>query len=52
MDPSAEMVNESAARIKAFFRPNLSVIVPEMIQPRIVPNKADETTQPSMAGVN
>ena len=48
----AEIVKERAARSSVFFLPILSVIVPEIIQPRIVPSRADETTQPSIAGVN
>ena len=52
MEPMADTVKEDAAIINAFFLPIRSVIVPEMTQPAMVPSKADETTQPSMAGVN
>ena len=51
MEPKAEMVRQEAANIKAFLRPYLSVTLPEIMQPKIVPSKADETTQPNILAV-
>ena len=49
MDPMAEMVKADAATKSAFFRPNRSVIDPEITQPAMVPRRAEETTQPNLA---
>ena len=50
MEPIADMVKQLAATIKAFFLPKASVIVPATMHPNMVPNNADETTQPNVAG--
>ena len=52
MEPNAEIVRQVAANISVFFRPYLSVTLPEIIHPNIVPSNADETTQPNMLAVN
>ena len=52
IEPKAETVKQSAAKISAFFLPNLSVIVPAITQPKMVPNNADDTTQPNIAADN
>ena len=49
IEPKAEITKHIAANIKAFFLPNLSVIVPATIHPKMVPNNADDTNQPSAA---
>ena len=48
MEPVADTVKHIAAKISAFFLPSLSVMVPATIQPKMVPNNAEETTQPSI----
>ena len=48
----AETVSRNAARSNAFLLPNRSVMVPEIIQPSMVPSRADETSHPSNAGVS
>jgi len=52
MDPKAEIDNKRAARIRARFLPKRSVIVPAIMQPRMVPSSADETTHPNRAGLS
>jgi hypothetical protein len=48
MDPMADMDSKRAARISARFLPKRSVIIPEMIHPRMVPRRAEDTTHPSI----
>lgn len=48
IEPKADIVRQEAANSNAFLRPYLSVTLPEMIQPKMVPSSADETTHPNI----